>query len=332
MTPPPSIPPSPQPGKDPPSAEPPQTEPFPSTTSSPPSEQSRDVSKPAPTDSEEEKDIDKDKDKDKQSMPPPPLPSPLRTLPTLMTSTTNESRLLYMTAQGDPSASQEGNDSQQHLQMPVQPSNFVPFFVLVDDKASKGTSTSHPRRVHYLFSDDDVSEVLTQSLLTSMSTQSRSAKASPSNSREMERSNTSRSSSSSTTFKNTKLSTRKEKERDERVIIVDINETGTEVTGVNSVSGKWQVLQAGIEKAPTFEGDDSSEAENGGGGMMLRIEGVGVESLVEEEDASGGREKEKERESGGLGMGEDEMRELLEGFDRKMGILRKVVGERVDGA
>ncbi|KAH6672478.1 hypothetical protein B0J14DRAFT_74452 [Halenospora varia] len=294
MTPPPSIPTSPHPGKDPPSAEPhrtPQTEPFPSITPPPPSEQSHDVSNPAPADSKS----GKDKDKDKQSMPPPPLPSSLRTLPTLMTSTTNESRLLYMTAQGHPSASQE-EESQQQLQMPTQPPNFAPFFVLVDDKGNKGTSTSHPRRVHYLFSDDDVSEVLTQSLLTSMSSQSGSAKASPSNSRDMERSNTSRSSGSSVTSKNTKPSTKKEKEREERVIIVDINETGTEVTGVNSISGKWQVLQAGIEKAPTFEGDDSGEAESGGGGMMLRIEGVG-----------------------------DEMRELLEGFDRKMGILKKVV-------
>ncbi|KAF4633742.1 hypothetical protein G7Y89_g4366 [Cudoniella acicularis] len=223
--------------------------------------------------------------------------------------------------------------------MPVQPPNFAPLFVLVDDKSAKGTSTSHPRRVHYLFSDDDASELLTASLLSSMASRPSHMNPdpksgnSPSDSREMERSGTSRSSSSSATFKlkeKGRAKGRKEKEKErqverkERVIIVDVDKSGTEVTSVNSVSGRWQVVGAGIEKAPTFEGGEGEGVE---GGLMLRIEGLGVEALAEM-DTSGGGGGGSARESGTGGIGEDEMRELLEGFDRKMGILRKIVGAR----
>lgn len=63
---------------------------------------------------------------------------------------------------------------------------------------------------------------------------------------------------------------------------------------------------------------------------MLRIEGVDVRSFREEEKV--------EREKGlgiavsgsgsgsGVVMGEEEMQALLEGFDRKMAVLRRVVG------
>lgn len=54
---------------------------------------------------------------------------------------------------------------------------------------------------------------------------------------------------------------------------------------------------------------------------MLRIEGVGIE-ISEEEGLGIGDKK------GGSGvLGEEEMQSLFEGFDRKMGVLRKIVGE-----
>lgn len=136
------------------------------------------------------------------------------------------------------------------------------------------------------------------------------------------------SSSSSATFRKS----RKEKERDrkgkgegggeeksreERVVIIDIDEHGTGVKSVASLSPAWQVLSASISSAPTFEQDLGVE-EGGERGLMLRIEGVGVKAL------------EFGEEEGGEGIGsvaedETELAGLVEGFERKMGVLRRVL-------
>ena len=107
-------------------------------------------------------------------------------------------------------------------------------------------------------------------------------------------------------------------------MIVDINEDGTGVKSVSSLSSTWQVLNASISSAPTFDStaDPSSQpSENQERGLMLRIEGVGVQCL-----ASGDAVEEK-REAGEV-LGEEEMSVLLEGFDRKMGVLRKIIEAR----
>jgi hypothetical protein len=122
--------------------------------------------------------------------------------------------------------------------------------------------------------------------------------------------------------------------REERVIIVDINETGDGVVGVNSLSKDWQVLVASIENALTWDGGAENNAgdEEGGRGLMLRIEGVGVDVLDGEVGLGGGKRKEGERglgESGvGSGIGEEEMHALLDGFDKKMSVLRRIMGSR----
>lgn len=146
----------------------------------------------------------------------------------------------------------------------------------------------------------------------------------------------------------------KDKGREERVVIVDINESGDGVTGVSSLSPSWQVLSAEIGKAPTWD-KDGAESEGGrgelAGGLMLRIEGVGLDCGEPASSGGGagavglglagggskgkGKEKEKERDGGGGGgdaqsgstsaVGEEEMQILMEGFDRKMGILRRIV-------
>jgi len=138
-------------------------------------------------------------------------------------------------------------------------------------------------------------------------------------------------------------------EREERVIIVDVNEAGDGVTGISSLSPSWQVLSAEIGKAPTWD-KDGAESEGGrgelAGGLMLRIEGVGLDCGEPASNSGGGvglgvagggskgkgKEKERERDGGGdgttgsaSGMGEEEMQILMEGFDRKMGMLRRIV-------
>jgi hypothetical protein len=196
----------------------------------------------------------------------------------------------------------------------------------------------HPAKIHYLFSDDDSSELLTSSLIHSLHPLPPSLSAS---NNELGMGCSSRdlgmSSSSSVMGKKSRREGGR-KEREERVIIVDINETGDGVLGVNSLSKDWQVLGASIDSAPTWEGGAETSAgdEEGGRGLMLRIEGVGVDVL--DGDGAGlgvgvgGKRKDGEREMGGSGVGsgigEEEMHALLEGFDKKMSVLRRIVGSR----
>lgn len=122
----------------------------------------------------------------------------------------------------------------------------------------------------------------------------------------------------------------KGKKREERVIIIDVNETGDGILSANSLSANWQILSSSLSSAPTFDGQVGEEdAEGGDRGLMLRVEGVGID-VGDDGDGNGG-EKEGlgiEKRAGGSGMiGEEEMQGLLDGFDRKMGVLRKIVGE-----
>lgn len=248
---------------------------------------------------------------------------------------------------------------------------FTPFFTLVNDLSSGEQSTYHPSQVHYLFSDDDVSEVLTGALLRCMD-QDADQDLVDDEVGEQDDGEDETSSSSSATFRRDGTRTRSEKsrardrqkmreragkrrlkegntEREERVIIVDVNEAGDGVTGISSLSPSWQVLSAEIGKAPTWD-KDGAESEGGrgelAGGLMLRIEGVGLDCGEPASNSGGGvglgvagggskgkgKEKERERDGGGdgttgsaSGMGEEEMQILMEGFDRKMGMLRRIV-------
>lgn len=86
-------------------------------------------------------------------------------------------------------------------------------------------------------------------------------------------------------------------------------------------------MHAAIENAPNLDQDKGSEEGKGGGGLMLKVEGIGGDAI--NGDFERGLELGREGERG---MGEDEMRELMEGFDRKMGMLRKIVeGGKVKG-
>ena len=141
------------------------------------------------------------------------------------------------------------------------------------------------------------------------------------------------SSSSSTNFKKGGES-RKDKgkgiapmKREERTIIVDINETGNGIVNTSSLSSNWQILNAEILNAPTMNndntGDADSEAEERA--LMLRIDGVGIDGF----GFKGGLGDSGEKKGKGVGessvLGEEEMQTLLEGFDQKMELLRKIV-------
>jgi hypothetical protein len=141
------------------------------------------------------------------------------------------------------------------------------------------------------------------------------------------------SSSSSATFKKGDGRGKRKApvKREERVIVVDVNETGDGIISTSSLSSSWQVINAEIANAPTFNSENAgdTEGEDGERGLMLRIEGVGIGGEGEEMGDSG-----KGKGVSESVMGEEEMQTLLEGFDRKMGVLRKIVaaGEGWDEA
>ncbi len=213
---------------------------------------------------------------------------------------------------------------------------FAPFFTLVSDAATR--STYHPSQVHYLFSDDDASEVLTGALVRCCGAEHLLGEEGDTRLRQSAEGEVSSSSGMAPPVvkkekrrsgEKEKPSRRPQKEREERVVIVDVNDTGDGIKGVWSANPSWAVLGAEIANAPTWDG---AEPEDGGPerGLMLRIEGVGVGDTIADEGGKEARGKRDEgrRESadGGSGVwGEEEMQSLLDGFDKKMSILRRIV-------
>lgn len=253
-----------------------------------------------------------------RSMPPPPRLS-------LSTQNTYE-RGRRESAPIAETPTQTGDDPMEETR---ERHPFTPFFTLVNDTSGtngEGGNTHHPSKIHYIFSDDDSSEVLTASLLSSLESADRpSVSASRSSLERSEEGRQGRSEtsggSSSGTFARRRKGEKIEgqgqgKVKEERVIIVDINEAGDKVEKVSSLSKNWQVLNASLENAPTFEDAGVGGRGEGFGGLMLRIEGIGREKNQSGESEVNSRS--------GMGMGEEEMGTLLEGFDRKMAILRKI--------
>ncbi|KAE8447061.1 hypothetical protein EG329_011196 [Mollisiaceae sp. DMI_Dod_QoI] len=362
----PSIPASPAPGKDPPPSNPASTDPKPEAFSqlpgSPmPPDSAKPTSPPPPTQDPQSK--------DKASMAPPPIRPTITTQPPSRSTTFHPSTLTSQNA--------DGYSISEYIPLEEKPRPaFAPFFTLVNDvKEKEGeTGTYHPSRIHYLFSDDDASELLSSALLRTLEQQAHPQSHSLSQhqfaGQDQERSleavrtaeSTTTSSGSSSIFKThnnkqgkrtstpgdkEKHSTRKEKvperekekvperEREERIVIVDINDTGESIKSVSSLSKDWQVLGASIDNAPTWDGaaDGEDTSRNAAGGLMLRIEGVSIDASSTTDFPTSQRlkgkvteAKEPLEESGTIG--EEEMQGLLEGFDRKMAVLRRVVGQQ----
>jgi hypothetical protein len=243
---------------------------------------------------------------------------------------------------------------------------FNPFFTLIQDvdiettsgEGSRGNdkgTTIHPRNVHYIFCDDDGNEVLESTLLR-LSQARTTLELQRGHEEEEEEESTQRSSSdSSATFRKTPSSKRQppeegdidagvKDEREERVIILDVNEDLSKVEKISSLSPNWQVLNASLEKAPSFdaEGTTPTSSNNEDRGIMLKISGVSISALQSQSESaqvekmmqgsgsgsgSGSRMRGSRKGIGeGNGMGEEEMQALMEDFDRKMAVLRGIVG------
>jgi hypothetical protein len=283
-------------------------------------------------------------------MPPPPLRDS-KQKPRIITQVPSTSNIHHTSLTGSRHPSLSLSRAQQsHLQY-SQPQEaevyrppFSPFFTLINDSGNGGGGeekgeTIHPRKIHYIFSDDDTSELLTNSLIHSLNP-FHSTSSSLAASRELSSSQRESSSSSSATFRNPlKAKDRREKERtvkekkerEERVVIVDVDETGTGVKSVSSLSSTWQVLNASISNAPTFDSSSEQDPQSQNlqeRGLMLRIEGISASSLATESTEFAGKEVRDGKEGGSAVLGEEEMSQLLEGFDLKMGVLRRIISAR----
>ncbi|TLD24305.1 hypothetical protein PspLS_06724 [Pyricularia sp. CBS 133598] len=234
--------------------------------------------------------------------------------------------------------------AQQHQPTPPPPPVFTPVFALVDD--ATGRPTTHHPRVHYIFSDDDPEE-LTAALDDAAAhhphppTSSGGAAVAVSGS-----------------------------SRD-RTIVVDLvpspdGRSGSfSVVSAVSLSPEWAVTSVQVSrvggkdadvpgggvgnKGKARDGADASDDKDvissGDGddnGLMLRIEGVGVDpaaavdsTLTLSGSSSGGSrhsERRRQKQQQGPGPnGEEEFAVLADDFDRRMSTLRRVVDASIPG-
>ncbi|TLD18741.1 ubiquitin-protein transferase [Venturia nashicola] len=203
----------------------------------------------------------------------------------------------------------ELQEDQGESLLPPQP--FHPFFTLIND-ATNG-ETYHPA-TYYVFADDDP-DVLTTATLHALEAQSLRY---PEDEETVDPRNHG---------------------DEERYLVVDMHEDGTRVKEIKSLSSKWAVTGAEIRGAPTFQQEGGAVGEVGAGneGLMLMIEGMGMDVPVSGSEAKDktGREMAKKARARELleearkrGQGDviKGMEELAVGVGGSLGILDKIVG------
>ncbi|KAK5659288.1 hypothetical protein OQA88_1381 [Cercophora sp. LCS_1] len=175
----------------------------------------------------------------------------------------------------------------------LQPPSLAPVFALISSSTPPATrqNISHPT-VHYIFADDDP-ELWTEALA-----------------------------------QHHRAGGADDAEVSERAIVLDMvpadNELGFAVASASSLSPDWAVTSAELSRM----GGLAAAHGDGPGALMLRIEGVSAEvsegpspeGELQSSGASGGKEKKME-----------EYASLVAEFERRMGVLKKVVdkgGER----
>ncbi|KAF5518883.1 hypothetical protein CGCA056_v009479 [Colletotrichum aenigma] len=189
----------------------------------------------------------------------------------------------------DPQQQQQPAEDHQPSDAPATPKlDPAGFFTLVSNAS---TNTTHHPTVRYIFADDDP-DVLTSALAAQHAA------------------NQASSSSSSAAAAGTPTNN--------RAILLDVvpGEDGRwTVASAASLSADFAVTQASIER---------QEGEKEGGGMVLKIDGVEGEGA----GVGGGADKAESLPSSNSAVaksGREEYGPLLEDFERKMSVLRKVV-------
>lgn len=169
------------------------------------------------------------------------------------------------------------------------PPPFEPLFTLLTNASTN--TTVHPR-VHYIFSDDDDTAILSAEQ------------------QQRQRQQQSRGG---------------EEEPARRAIVVDLapnadNDAWT-VSCASSLNPAFAVTSTDLAKQQSG-GGTSVEGDVGNGALMLRVEGVSREPVEIRPDASL-----PSSGSGSGAVGTEDVESLADDFRRRMGILKKVVGE-----
>ncbi|KAI9799915.1 MAG: hypothetical protein M1833_003837 [Piccolia ochrophora] len=180
---------------------------------------------------------------------------------------------------------------------------FAPFFTLIEDVVNQ---QHHHPSVHYIFADDDP-HLITQASLRALSPGSLGGGHSP---RERESTGAPSEDGSSGGLPTRPGVT-------ERYVVLDVGDSGEVVRTAQSLTSDWHVLEVDVSSAPTW-GPEEGSAVGGTGGLMLKIQGTGVDPLT-------GISFDKDED------GELEVKRLVRKFDARMETLRKVMeaGHRV---
>lgn len=133
------------------------------------------------------------------------------------------------------------------VQDPEIQQQFNPLFIVIEDPV---TGEHHHPYIHYIFSDDSDSEMLTNALLHNLDPQL--ALEAPDD----DQNNGSRTLDYQT--------------NSDRVLIIDLDENGRNVVSAQSLSSDYQIIDTQISVAPTFNNGSAPEEA----GLMLRISGV----------------------------------------------------------
>lgn len=187
------------------------------------------------------------------------------------------------------------SSSSQHPPPPPPPPPFEPLFALVTN-ATTG-ATVHPR-IHYLFSDDDAS-IPTDTITTT---------------------------------------TQDDDDNQHRSLVVDLAPTPAHdawaVSCASSLGPEFAVTAAALSKQQS-DGNSSSSSNAAGGGssgatatLMLHVEGVSRDPVDLRSSAEAvGSAGSLRSSTGSGGAAREDLEALADDFQRRMGILKSVVGE-----
>jgi len=210
-----------------------------------------------------------------------------------------------------PSDEEQPQASTTQKEIPTRPP-FQPFFTLISDAAT--STTHHPQQVHYLFEDDDT-ELLTAACLQAVDAEDAYEASSKS---PLEQPLAASSPPDPTAAAAAQRLDRRVQEN--RILVLDVDASGTKIVRAHSLTPNWQILSTSLSPAPTWDTPaqgGSSEEHN----MMLRIEGA--EAL--EEVKLAGKTKGLRDQEGNAAASEEELLSLMQDFEERMKILRKVV-------
>jgi hypothetical protein len=203
--------------------------------------------------------------------------------------------------------------SSEHTLLP--PPNFKPFFTIVEDTT---TGDHHHPFVHYVFTDDDPA-IVTAAAMRSLGLDDTKYLPQP----DVEGNEDALGEDDGNDGKpvvESPLPLPIVGSR-ERFMIIDIAADGHTIVGAQSMSPDWQITNANVQTAPSFD-DDAPDR-----GLMLRIEGMEVPGKKRGKGkAQPGENKLKDAQGKSVGDIFGVLDELLKGIDGSLEVAGKISG------